>query len=190
MRRKAARANSGRHRGKVTSALPDWLTSSQLLLKHFGLEAYFATTRRALGDSTPWPKHKNHRWHYPAEELQTTTCYLILPRQSSEEREYAASDMEVECGGALVRGAIASFVTPPVLDNKEKRVKQFQRALRMLKLQPYAHSSQLNDTVSAQADDNADNETSESEEEGDTVESEGNEKSKVYIVPPCALPNV
>ena len=67
----------------------------------------------------------------------------------AQERKYAVSEMEADCGGAIIRGAQASFVAPPTLDYREKRVKQFQRALRILKLQPYAHPSQLNETVSA-----------------------------------------
>lgn len=60
-------------------------------------------------------------------------------------------ELEAECGCVFIRGAQSSFVALPTLDDKAKKAKQFQRALRILKLQPFVHASQLNTTVSAQA---------------------------------------
>lgn len=62
--------------------------------------------------------------------------------------------MEANCGGpATIEGAQSSFVALPDLLKRGKRVKQFQRALRILRLRPCVHQSQLNDTAAASIDD-------------------------------------
>jgi hypothetical protein len=120
-------------------------------LKHFGLEVFFAHTRKARGDSAPWTNHANHHWH-DEEELETTICYLTLPRVVAEERTYGISDIEAQCGGPVtVYGAQSSLVTVPTMVNRNAILKQFKRALRMLKLNPYIHPSQLTRAVTAEA---------------------------------------
>jgi hypothetical protein len=126
------------------------LTLMQLVIKHFGLEVYFATTRRpTLPEHSTWPSHPNHDWHYPGDELRTTTCYVILPRQGSNSLSYSLSEVEADCGFANVQAAQSLLVEMPRLQDKEETAKQFHRMLRILKLQPHVHESQLNSRVSA-----------------------------------------
>ena len=121
----------------------------QVLQKHFGLEAFFAPTRKTAGSNAPWTEDPNHKWHV-SEELKTTICYLTLPYKASSKQNFESSEMEEDCGSWLVEGTQSSFVELPTLANRAKRVKQFRHALRSLMLAPYVHPSQLNDTVTAE----------------------------------------
>lgn len=56
---------------------------------------------------------------------------------------------EADGGYASIRAAQSAFVMAPILDDREKRTRQFQGALHALKLQPFVHKSQLNEHVSA-----------------------------------------
>lgn len=75
------------------------------------------------------------------------------------------SELEVDIGDAEVSSLQSSFVQLPSQVDHEKRVKQFSTALRTLKLKPYVHPSQLQDTLvpdsTAEAkDSSADNDKS------------------------------
>lgn len=124
------------------------LTVLQLLLKHFGLEAFFATTRRNENETVTWPEHSSYRWHHP-EEVETTICYLTLPRRSAKEKTFPISELEADCGSSFIQGLQSCLIKLPDMRDHDKRVKQFRGALRTLKLKPYFHPSQLHDTVSA-----------------------------------------
>jgi hypothetical protein len=121
----------------------------QLLRKHFGLEAYFATTRIAAVEGKAWPDHPHHNYHWPDEELHTTTCYVTLPRQATTPLTYPLSEMEAECGYARVKAAQSALVQLPDPQTQEKRAKQFRHLMQTLKIQPYTHESQLTVKVSA-----------------------------------------
>ena len=128
-----------------------WLTESQILRKQFGLEAFFAHTRKACNDSAPWTKDSSHKWH-DEDELETTICYLTLPRKAAGQRTYSISQEEADSGeNASINGAVSSPVGFLTLANKEAMSKQFKRALRTLQLQPYLHPSQWTETVLADA---------------------------------------
>ena len=65
-----------------------------------------------------------------------------------QEREYSMCEMEAECGFAHVQALQSCFVNICGSGQREKMVKQFHRALRILKLEPFIHPSQLNETIS------------------------------------------
>lgn len=96
-----------------------------------------------------WEEHANHRWHN-VEEMKTTICYLTLPRAPTKQKSYQISETEANCGDALLRGVQSSIIQLPDLANREKRVKQFRRALRVLQLKPYIHPSQLQTTATTE----------------------------------------
>jgi hypothetical protein len=75
---------------------------------------------------------------------------LTLPRIAAKNEEYPVSQIEAECGSSYVQGMHSSFIQLPDLSGREKKIKQFRRALTTLKLQPYVHPSQLRVTVSAE----------------------------------------
>ena len=85
------------------------------------------------------------------------------------ETSYSTSDMEDNCGFIDINGSESYFVETPTLSDRGKRVKQFQRALRILKLKPEVHPSQLNDKLSSStslktvAEQNSEASTSEKE---------------------------
>ena len=56
--------------------------------------------------------------------------------------------MEADGGSARIRAAQSALVTLPTLGDKQKRARQFQLALRALKLEPFVHKSQLTEPVS------------------------------------------
>lgn len=120
----------------------------QVLRKNFGLEAYFGTTRVTEHNLEAWPSDPNHKWHTD-KALETTICFLTLPKQMTGETYYPLSEMEGEGGFLDIRGSQSYFVEPPTVHDRDKIVKQFQRALRVLKLKPYVHLSQLKAKVSA-----------------------------------------
>lgn len=91
----------------------------------------------------------NHDWHDYMEPLRTTLSYLTLPRTTARIRTYGISEMEADCGYASIEGAQSSFIMLPNTATKERRVKQFNRALRVLQLTPYIHPGQLDETISA-----------------------------------------
>jgi hypothetical protein len=72
---------------------------------------------------------------------------MTLPRKASVAQEFPISQMEADYGSFEVAGAQSSFVDLSSTTNKDQRTKQFGRALRVLKLKPYIHSSQLNDKI-------------------------------------------
>ncbi|KAK5175140.1 uncharacterized protein LTR77_000277 [Saxophila tyrrhenica] len=121
----------------------------QILYKHFGLAAYFARTRITDEELKKWPEDNNHDLHY-GEPLQTTTCFITLPRQAGESLSYGITEVEGSNGFADVAAAQSLLVDLPILRNKEQTSKQFHRLLRTLELQPYVHESQLRSRISAQ----------------------------------------
>ena len=127
-----------------------WLTTFQILRKHFGLEVFFATTRIADGEAAPWPSDPNYKWHL-GRALQTTICYLTLPRRAPGKATFSADEMEADYRSSTINAAQSYFIEIPSQQNRDLRSKQFQRALRTLRLKPYIHASQLNFTVSAEA---------------------------------------
>ena len=73
------------------------LTQSQILRKHFGLEAHFVTTRITEKRPAAWPSDPDHIWHAD-DELQTAVCCLVLPRQAARDASYVMSEMEAMGG--------------------------------------------------------------------------------------------
>lgn len=104
-----------------------------------------------MDSGAPWLDDPNHKWHWPAEELRTTICYLTLPKKTARKKEFPCSDMEIESVSAHIEGTQSSFVQLPTIADKDQRKAQFQRALRLLKLEPYIHPSQLGETITAEA---------------------------------------
>lgn len=119
------------------------LISTQVLRKHFGLAASFSNTRVANGEHDVWPKHKNHRYHR-TDELQTTLCYLILHKPALIGKTYSSSEMEGDCGFVSLPAAQAMDVDLVTLTDEAKMKSRFQRALRILGLEPWMHASQRN----------------------------------------------
>lgn len=120
----------------------------KLLLKHFGLEAFFAHTRKTIDESAPWTADDEHAWH--SEDMfswQTTICYLTLPREAAAKRKYGINEMEADGGYAHIEGFSSSMVTLPDIARREVMDQQFLKALRTLDLKPYIHPSQLVDNV-------------------------------------------
>ena len=157
------------------------------MLKHFGLVAYFAAVRNDAKASSAWPKHKNYDWHDDCCELKTTACYLVLPRQIGRRVDCEASEMEYEFGSIVLQSSKASFITMPTLDDKEKRVRQFQLALRTLELSPYVHTSQLRDTVSAHMTGQVKGEgSSDGKQDAKSADKENLEDSKIPRVTFCS----
>lgn len=85
-------------------------------------------------------------WHI--EPLETTICYLTLPKQMSSKRTYALNEFEAESGITVIDGAQSCFVQLAGTEERDKRMRQFRRVLRELRLEPYIHPSQLNETIS------------------------------------------
>ena len=68
------------------------------------------------------------------------------------------SNFEADVGDASLSGAQSYLVKMPTAKDKDKRATQFRFALRQLRLKPYAHLSQLDQTVSAEVEsDDPDN---------------------------------
>lgn len=129
----------------------------KVLKEEFGLEAYFATTRKAEGKDSRWTVSENHRF-YDYEGLQTTICFLTLPRKSGPVSSFGASEIECDGGYASVTGFQASRVELPAQSTQERRSRQFHRAMSALGLRPYIHPSQiplLSSTVSADGSSDA-----------------------------------
>ena len=122
--------------------MPTRLTFTlQILLKNFGLEARLAITRPSDRALSLWTPKKDHIW-FDMEELQTTICYLTVQQQSAQ-RRYEKSEWEEDEGvNHTVNTAQSSVINLASLINQPSRTKQFQRALRILKLKPYLHPSQ------------------------------------------------
>ncbi|KAF2765502.1 hypothetical protein EJ03DRAFT_206811 [Teratosphaeria nubilosa] len=109
----------------------------QLLMRHFGLNAVFATTRINTSDNVPRTKHKNHVWHF--NEPQTTLCFLSLPNDAVErDGKYMASECEFEYGGRVIPAAQAVPIRPEdVTVRPTGSAARFLRALKLLRLRPY-----------------------------------------------------
>lgn len=121
------------------------LTFLRILHQHFGLEAYFATTQVNDKNRDRWPKHENHKWH-SLDELKTTICYLTMHKPVANDAQYVmAEGMDF----VAIDGCESYLVDVPTLEDKASRDARFKRALRILKLKPYVHPSQLNTRVSA-----------------------------------------
>ncbi|TKA83210.1 hypothetical protein B0A55_00658 [Friedmanniomyces simplex] len=107
------------------------------LRKHFGLQIVTQNTRIATEDKNSWPEHPDNEWHED-KERQTTLCYLTLPSSDSPaEKTYGLTNMEDEC--SFARMAVAQAVAVQLPDPAEipKIQARFQRALRVLGLQPW-----------------------------------------------------
>lgn len=72
---------------------------------------------------------------------------------------FPPSEMEEVCGYLDVHGFQSFLIEPIAYDSKANMVKQFQRALRILKLKPYVHPSQLSKKVSATSSDGGDSQS-------------------------------
>lgn len=120
-----------------------------MVLEHFRLEVYFATTRanKLLGKDS-WPDEMNHMYH-DEDELKTTICYLTTPSPMGYKTKYETSDMEDDMPTIDIHGSASCLVELPTSQEKEKRTAQFKRAMRTLRLKPYVHPSQLTPKPSA-----------------------------------------
>lgn len=65
-------------------------------------------------------------------------------------KSYTVSELEADCGGAVLRGVRSSILQLPDLSKREKRVKQFRKAMRTLQLEPFVHPSQLQTIVTTE----------------------------------------
>ena len=86
-------------------------------------------------------------------------------------RRYSPSDLEAEDGYVSVPFVRSSFVKLSSIGNRARRVSQFRRALRTLKVKPFVHPSQLNETIESMvlpdSDDDAGNGESNEVDSGD-----------------------
>lgn len=94
----------------------------------------------ADGEKGTWPHDSNYRYHSGG-ELQTTICYLTLPGLATIEKKYLTSEMEDECGYVGLPAAHAMEIQLPDLTDEARIRTRFQRALRILGLEPYVHPS-------------------------------------------------
>ncbi|GAB1735134.1 hypothetical protein NU219Hw_g202t1 [Hortaea werneckii] len=113
----------------------------RILSQHFGLEAYFASTKKG-SERFIWPSHANYQWH-ELSDIRTTICYLTLPRVGAPEgwtRNSAVDGTKyrivVEAANALPVD-LTSIATP---DAKMRR--RFTFAMKTLALTPSVHPSQ------------------------------------------------
>lgn len=108
----------------------------ELLRKRFGLDAQFFVAMKGHGADVKWPEHKNHDW-YEDDGLQTTICLLKLPKP--DDRTMMTRSM---------KGKARTEQTPTsqraMLLSPEAIARRFQRALNMLRIQPFVHESQAN----------------------------------------------
>ncbi|KAI7558996.1 hypothetical protein KC317_g10652, partial [Hortaea werneckii] len=113
----------------------------RLLSQHFGLEAYFATTKRDRKD-LHWLREFHSRWHAPG-DMRTTICYLTLPRTGGPSGMFVNGSTREKQGRVLVEAAqalpvdLASLATPAA--NMRRR---FTSAMKALALTPSVHPSQ------------------------------------------------
>lgn len=122
----------------------------QLLLERFGLEAFFAEAHQAAKPAQ-WTTDPNYAWH-EFTTLKTTISYLAIPNEM--QNRYIYHDNDGAALGGLFSETYAvqsSFVRFPAADDKEKRTKRIQTALRNLRLRPYIHPSQLIEPVCTHA---------------------------------------
>ncbi|RMX99084.1 hypothetical protein D0867_12225 [Hortaea werneckii] len=113
----------------------------RLLLQHFGLEAFFASTKIDR-QNLKWPRDFQYRWHAPS-DLRTTICYLTLPRAGGPSGMFANGSTEEKQGRVLVEAAQALLVdlasTAAPIANMRRR---FTFAMKTLALTPSVHPSQ------------------------------------------------
>ncbi|KAI7164145.1 hypothetical protein KC349_g930 [Hortaea werneckii] len=113
----------------------------RLLLQHFGLEAFFASTKIDY-QNLKWPREFQYRWHAQS-DLRTTICYLTLPRTGGPSGRFFNGSTEEKQGRILVEAAqalpvdLASTAAP--IANMRRR---FTFAMKTLALTPSVHPSQ------------------------------------------------
>lgn len=95
-----------------------------------------------------WPEELEHLWH-PEKQLQTTICYLTIPKVMAHNATYPLGMIEEEVSVIDIQGSESWLVELSTLQDKKARAKRFNDALRALRLKPYVHPSQLNEKVSA-----------------------------------------
>lgn len=112
--------------------------------------------------------------------MQTTTCYLTLPRRSSDESKYSAVEFEEGDEFPCIEVGEAWFVDLPTLEQREKHVRQFKLVRRQLRLKPSIHPSQLTKRISAEADakDSGETATKDSQKKESTNGTEGEAPAK------------
>ncbi|KAI6896233.1 hypothetical protein KC318_g10666, partial [Hortaea werneckii] len=109
--------------------------------RHFGLEAYFATTKMDR-EHLHWLGDFHSRWH-ATKDIRTTICHLTLPRAGGPSARFANSSTDEEQGRVLVEAAqalpvdLASTAAP--IANMRRR---FTFAMKTLALTPSVHPSQ------------------------------------------------
>ncbi|KAI6822601.1 hypothetical protein KC340_g12133 [Hortaea werneckii] len=113
----------------------------RILLQHFGLEAFFASTKIDY-ENRSWPRDFQYRWHAPS-DVRTTICYLTLPRVGGPSGRFANSCTDEDKGRVFVEAAQALPVdltsTAAPVANMRRR---FTAAMKALALTPSVHPSQ------------------------------------------------
>ncbi|KAK5729538.1 hypothetical protein LTR17_011841 [Elasticomyces elasticus] len=117
-----------------------FLTHKKMLKQHFGLEVYLANTVVDGNNEERWPKYKNYRWNNQS-ELQTTLCYLTLPKRLGPKGAFDADDRHIDTGTSP-DAAQAIQVDMHSLSITDEQRRRFQRALKTLGLMVYFHPSQ------------------------------------------------
>ncbi|GAB1730041.1 hypothetical protein NU195Hw_Modified_202t1 [Hortaea werneckii] len=113
----------------------------RLLLQHFGLEAFFASTQIDR-ENVNWRRDFHHRWHFQS-DIRTTICYLTLPRAGGPSGMFVNGSTHQKQGRVLVEAAqalpvdLASLAAPSA--NMRRR---FTVAMKALALTPSVHPSQ------------------------------------------------
>ena len=114
---------------------------AELLLQHFGLEAFFASTQIDR-ENVNWRRDFHHRWHFQS-DIRTTICYLTLPRAGGPSGMFVNGSTHQKQGRVLVEAAqalpvdLASLAAPSA--NMRRR---FTVAMKALALTPSVHPSQ------------------------------------------------
>ena len=115
------------------------LIELQLLHQHFGLQAYFAITH--IAHDEVWPRNRNRRYHSD-DDLKTTLCYLVLPDSAPDTKQYTISQTESKSGSIGLTAARAVDSKLPTAGNEMSVRARFQRAMRVLGLNPFIHPCQ------------------------------------------------
>ncbi|KAK3674999.1 hypothetical protein LTR78_004932 [Recurvomyces mirabilis] len=113
----------------------------EIINKAFGLEVHFIDTTRDVQRTDAWPKHENHRWH-EYDDLQTTLCYLTLPKKLIGTAVFEPCQMAWEMSEPTVSGGLVQMVDTTSLVITEKQRRRFQHTMQVLELKPHVHGSQ------------------------------------------------
>ncbi|KAI6889708.1 hypothetical protein KC359_g251 [Hortaea werneckii] len=113
----------------------------RILLQHFGLEVFFASTKMDYGVES-WPRDFRYCWHAPS-HMRTTICYLTLPRAGGPSGRFVNSSTDGDEDRVFIEAAQALPVdltsTAAPIANMRRR---FTAAMKALALTPSIHPSQ------------------------------------------------